>query len=166
MNTMDEYSTPLEQIRPELGNSDQSSINYADLLQTMETNPNGNMPNIQHPENSDQQLRQFPPPPIVQSMNNPHQQFNHSQQNFISDTKSNDVDDSTNSDNMSLLQKDFMFILLPSLLLYSSSFQNQIMKSIPSLFKEDRPTLIGNIFNASVIALIFVLIKNMKVQFN
>lgn len=157
---MDEYSTPLNQIRPEL--SEQSNMNYSDVLQSMEQQQ-------QQPQPQQMSEPQYPPPPIVQSRNemNQMQQPTHHQIHQIMSQQHPQVEQNKETEaNMSQIQKDFIYLVVPSILLYSTPIQNHLLRTIPSLFKDEKPTIIGNIINASIIAIIFIGLKNMKVQFN
>ena len=58
---MDEYATPVDQIRSDMQQEPmQQNANYADLLQTMEQHQQG-------PVRSEHNTMDYPPPPIVQS---------------------------------------------------------------------------------------------------
>lgn len=156
---MDEYSTPIEQIRPDmkLENNQQIPVNYSDLMQTMESHKNVQ----QMPESSPQiHSNEYPPPPMVQSRNHMHTNLN---PNFVTPKEHLDV---SSPDKMNILQKDVMFILIPSIILYSTQIQNHIFRVIPSLFKDDKPTMIGNIFNGIIISFVFIGLKNMKINFS
>ena len=149
---MDEYSTPIEQIRPEMINHQQQDpINYSDMLQSMESHQS-QAQQVQHQE--------FPPHPIVQSkmphnvnMNIDHLQ--HRTQHSPQEEK-----------NYTQMQKDIMYILIPSILLYSNPVQTQLIKILPSLFKEDKPTILGNVLNGIIIATLFIGMKNLKIDFS
>lgn len=157
---MDEYSTSISQIRPDI--SEQSNINYSDVLQSMEQNS--------QTQQVQENVQQYPPPPIVQSKNDvtqmqvlpPHQQMHNimTQQHPIQEQN---IEENTN---ISQVQKDFLYLVVPSILLYSNQIQSHLLRTMPSLFKDEKPTIIGNILNASIIAIIFIGLKNMKVQFN
>lgn len=151
---MDEYSTPISQIRPEMSEQGQN-VNYSDMLQSMEQAPSSNE-HVQAAPN-------FPPPPVVQSRNNmnPHHQQMHMMMN-----NEHPKEENNETTNIPDLQKDIMFILIPSIILYSIPVQNYILRTIPSLFRDDKPTIIGNIMNAGLIAFIFIALKNMKIKFN
>ena len=152
---MDEYSTPIEQIRPDMNTNNQQNqpvVNYSDMLQSMET---------QQQDNSQIQQQEFPPHPIVQSKipHNANMNMNYVQQK---QQPSNTED----NNNMSQIQKDMMYILIPSILLYSNQVQAQILKVLPSLFKEEKPTILGNVVNGLIISIIFIGMKNMKIDFS
>ena len=158
---MDEYSTPLTQLQNDQPShsGSQPPINYSDMLQSIESQKQSQhttMPPEQQPNQVD-----YPPPPIVQSrlpMN--------TNMNFITPAQQHNVKmDDNNDANMSQFQKDIMYILIPSILLYSTPVQNHMLRLIPSLFKEDKPTIIGNILNGSIIAFIYIALKSMKVNF-
>jgi hypothetical protein len=152
----DEYSTPIEQIRPDIKPEQQQSINYSDLLQTMEHQQQHNQQYVMSEQQPD-----YPPHPIVQSRLPMQANMN---QNFIQEQKHYEKPADTN--NMSQIQKDIMYILIPSIVLYSVPFQNHMLRIIPSLFKDDRPTIIGNVVNGCLIALVFTALKNMKINFS
>jgi len=163
---MDEYATPIDQIRNDIAPPDlirnqphdSPAANYSDLLQTMESHQ-------QAPQQMQQQVAQndFPPHPIVQSNMPINRGMN---PNFMSSNTTHTKQDSENMSNMSQLQKDFMFIVVPSLVLYSSTVQNHLLRVLPSLFKDDKPSIVGNIANAAVIAFVFLALKNMKINFS
>ena len=104
-----------------------------------------------------QQPNEFPPHPVVQSKMNPNSHMNFGQQ------PSQHREDEQQTPQ---IQKDIMYILIPSILLYSSPVQAHILKILPSLFKEERPTILGNIVNGLVISIVFVGLKNMKIKFS
>ena len=153
---MDEYATPIDQIRPDLNNQQPQQQapqqapqgNYSDMLQSMET---------QQQVQQYQQPNEFPPHPVVQSKMNPNSHMNFGQQ------PSQHREDEQQTPQ---IQKDIMYILIPSILLYSSPVQAHILKILPSLFKEERPTILGNIVNGLVISIVFVGLKNMKIKFS
>ena len=151
---MDEYATPIEQIRPEMNSNQpqQQPINYSDMLQTMES---------QQQQPQQVQQHEFPPHPIVQSKMphnaNMNMQYNQQQSNQPQNNEDQQLPQ---------IQKDVMYILIPSILLYSNPVQAQILKFLPSLFKEERPTILGNVVNGLIIAIVFIGIKNMKINFS
>jgi len=149
---MDEYSTPIEQIRPEMNNNQQQQIpiNYSDMLQTME-NQQQNVQQVHQQE--------YPPHPVVQSKMPHNANMN---MNFVQQQQQTTDEDKQ----LPQIQKDIMYILIPSILLYSGPVQSQILKCMPSLFKEEKPTILGNIINGLIIAIIFVGMKNMKINFS
>lgn len=150
---MDEYATPIEQIRPDINTNQQQQnpINYSDMLQSMET---------QQQQASQMQQQEFPPHPIVQSKmpHNANMNMNFVQQRTDTETAENS--------NIPQIQKDIMFILVPSILLYSNQVQSHLLKLLPSLFKEERPTILGNVINGLIIAGVFITMKNMKINFS
>ena len=152
---MDEYATPIEQIRPDMQNNQQqqqqSPINYSDMLQSMESQ--------QQQVQQIQQHQEFPPHPVVQSKMPPNANMN---MNFVQQQPQSHEEEK----NFSQIQKDIMYILIPSILLYSNPIQNQMLKILPSLFKEEKPTILGNVVNGAIIAIIFTGIKNMKINFS
>lgn len=152
---MDEYATPIEQIRPDIQNNQQQQqnipVNYSDMLQSMETHQ-------QQPQQMQQQ--DYPPHPIVQSKIPHNANMN---MNYVQPQQHHHQDEEKN---YSQIQKDIMYILVPSILLYSHPVQNQLLKVLPSLFKEDKPTILGNVVNGVIIAMIFVGMKNMKINFS
>ena len=145
---MDEYATPIEQIRPDMNQQQQQPINYSDMLQSMET---------QQQQVQQIQQQEYPPHPIVQSKMPHNGNMNFAQQNQKSNDHETQLPD---------IQKDIMYILIPSILLYSGPVQAQILKILPSLFKEEKPTILGNVINGLIIAIIFVGMKNMKIKFS
>ena len=152
---MDEYATPIEQIRPDMQNNNQQPqqqipVNYSDMLQSMETQQN---------QAQQMQQQEFPPHPIVQSKMPHNSNMN---MNFVQQQSKPQEEEN----NYSQIQKDIMYILIPSILLYSNPVQNQLLKVLPSLFKEERPTILGNVANGIIIAIVFIGIKNMKVNFS
>lgn len=155
---MDEYATPIEQIRPEMnshsGGQEQVPVNYSDMLQVMEQQK-------QHQSMGEQQMPQqdYPPPPIVQSRMPPQAHMN---MNFIQPKKE---EPEKSTDNMSQMQKDVMYILIPSIILYSTPIQTHLLRLVPSLFKDDKPSIVGNIVNGAIIAMVYVGLKNMKINF-
>ena len=151
---MDEYSTPVSQLRPDM--NEQQTVNYSDMLQSMEQTSQS------APEQH--QSQNYPPPPIVQSRNNipPNHHQIHNQ--MMMDTSPSQ--ESKEDKSFSNFQKEAMYILIPSIILYSTQIQNYLLQTVPSLFKDDKPTIIGNIINAGIIALIFYTLKNMKVNFS
>jgi len=151
---MDEYETPIESIRQ---NDQQSQpINYNDMLQTMESNGG---------HTHEQGQSNFPPNPIVQSRN-PVQQGQNMNMNFVNPQNQAKAEEPDSNISLSNMQRDFLFIIVPSVIIYSSQIQSVLIRSIPSMFKDDKPTVIGNVMNAGLIALCFILIKNMKINFN
>jgi hypothetical protein len=163
---MDEYATPIDQIRNDMPPGDQSAnqqipANYSDLLQTMESHSQG-QPQQMSNQNQMMSHGDFPPPPMVQSKIPMHSGMN---PNFI--THSNQPPQEQQSGtNISQLQKDFMYIVVPSILLYSTPIQNHLLRVLPSLFKDEKPSIVGNIVNASLIAFVFIALKNMKINFS
>ena len=154
---MDEYATPIEQIRPEMNNnqsSQQPPINYSDMLQSMES---------QQQQQQVQQVpnQEYPPHPIVQSKNPHHANMNMNYHQQQSNPQTNNEEKQ-----FSQVQKDVMFILIPSILLYSNQVQSQLLKILPSLFKEEKPTILGNVINGFIIAIIFIGMKSMKINFS
>ena len=150
---MDEYSTPIEQLRPDMNDQQQNPVNYADMLQTMERS----QAPVQQMQPQMHEQPQYPPPPMVQSRapTNPHTGF------VTQNTKQpEEIEQSPN------FQKEFIYLFLPAVVLYSNPVQAQLLNAIPSLFRDEKPTILGNIFNAGIITLIFILMKNMKVKFN
>ena len=166
---MDEYSTPIEQLRNDMppaeqpGNQ-QMNVNYSDLLQTMESHQQGQMPHPQQQMQNQQQMVQgdFPPPPMMQSKMPMNAGLN---PNFITQHQQPSQEQQSNT-NMSQLQKDFMYIVVPSIVLYSTPIQNHLLRMIPSLFKDEKPSIIGNIVNGTIIAFVFIALKNMKINFS
>ena len=157
---MDEYSTPLTQLNNDQPShsSSQPPINYSDMLQSIESQKQN-----QHtmPPEQQQQHQDYPPPPVVQSrlpMN--------ANMNFITPQNQNIKSDDNNDANMSQFQKDIMYILIPSIILYSNPIQNHMLRIIPSLFKDEKPTIIGNILNGSIIAFLYIALKSMKINFS
>ena len=148
---MDEYATPINEIRPDIQANQQQPINYSDMLQSMETNQ-------QQPQQIQQQ--DFPPHPIVQSKMPHSAKMN---MNFVQQQQSHSNEEEKN---YSHIQKDIMYILIPSILLYSQPIQNHLLKVLPSLFKDDKPTILGNIVNGIIISIIFIGMKNMKINFS
>jgi len=156
---MDEYSTPIEHIRSDMQPAEsQPPLNYSDMLQSMETQKYSN--NFIN-ESQQQNNQEYPPHPVVQSriQNNMNRNPNFVQQDTTKIVHNND-------NNMNQMQKDIMYILVPSILLYSSPIQNHLMKLVPSLFKDEKPSIIGNIVNGAIIAIIFTALKNMKINFS
>lgn len=151
---MDEYATPIEQIRPDIQNNNQQQqqvpVNYSDMLQSMETQQN---------QAQQMQQQEFPPHPVVQSKMPQNANMN---MNFVQQQTQHHEEEK----NYSQIQKDMMYILIPSILLYSNPVQNQLLKILPSLFKEERPTILGNVVNGIIIAFVFIGMKNMKVNFS
>ena len=145
---MDEYETPIEQLRPDIKTNQDSSMNYNDMLQSIET------------QQQVHKNTEFPQHPIVQSRapHNPHMNMN-----FVEHKKENIV---SNDTQMTQIQKDIIYILVPSILLYSMPIQTHITRVLPSLFKDDKPTILGNIVNGLIIACVFVGLKNMKINFS
>ena len=105
------------------------------------------------------QQQEFPPHPIVQSKIPTNANMN---MNFVQQQSQPREEEK----NFSQIQKDIMYILIPSILLYSNPVQTQLLKIIPSLFKEDKPTILGNVVNGIIIAMIFIGMKNMKINFS
>ena len=164
---MDEYATPIDQIRNDMpqehqGNQQQMPMNYSDLLQTMESHQQNPMQQQSMQQQGQQMHGEFPPPPMVQSKMPMHSGIN---PNFITHGQQSQQQESQGN-NMSQLQKDFMYIVVPSIILYSTPVQNHLLRIIPSLFKDEKPSIVGNIVNGAVIALIFIALKNMKVNFS
>ena len=151
---MDEYETPIESIRQP--DNQAQPMNYNDMLQNMETN-GGHM---HEPIQSN-----YPPNPIVQSRN-PMQQNHNMNMNFVPQQTQVKSDDTEQYTSLSNMQRDFLFIVIPAVIIYSSQIQNVLVRSVPSMFRDEKPTLIGNLLNAGLIALCYVLIKNMKINFN
>jgi len=168
---MDEFSTPINQIRPDI--NEKNNTNYSDMLQNIE-HQNNNQPQEQqnqmnYPPQEQQNQMNYPPPPIVQSKNELFEQQNnytnlHNQ--ILEKPLHNIKDDNIQQTHISAMQKDFLYLVIPSIILYSTSIQNYLIRSIPSLFKEEKPTIIGNVINASIVAFIFITLKNMKIHFN
>ena len=151
---MDEYETPIESIRQP--DNQGPPMNYNDMLQTMETNGGHTHEPVQS---------NFPPNPIVQSRN-PMQQNPNMNMNFVPHQTQVKSEDNEQNNSLSNMQRDFLFIVIPAVIIYSSQIQNVLVRSVPSMFRDEKPTLIGNLLNAGLIALCYVLIKNMKINFN
>ena len=112
---MDEYATPIEQIRPDMQNNHQQQVpvNYSDMLQSMETQQN---------QVQQMQQQEFPPHPVVQSKMPHNANMN---MNFVQQQNSQPREEEKN---YSQIQKDIMYILVPSILLYSQPVQNHLLK--------------------------------------
>jgi len=140
---MDEYDTPIEQLRPDLQQEQQPPVNYADMMHSMESSQNINSA----PSN------EYPPHPNIQ----PSKQYNYPANQRVNSEEV--VKDNT-------YQRDFLYILIPSMILYSLPAQNQLSTLLPSLFSDRKPTFVGHALNASIIALLFIILRNMKIKFN
>jgi hypothetical protein len=170
---MDDFSTPVDRLPPI--NSDMPSsvdtrmdnpkpdinsvMDYNQLVQGIDNRP---------PQQPTQQIQQPPQqlsyaqqpeyinPPAMQSMK-PHE-YQYYQQPHDSPVKST-VTESSSSYN----PNDIAFILLASLLIFSTSSQTFFMNQLPALFKEQKPSIVGSLIFSSILGASFVCYKSVSI---
>ena len=174
-------ATPIDRLPMSLnsdGPIDPSSVSsYADILKNMENDiqppppqeqqmpqqqmPQQQMPTPQHTfeQPSQQQHPQdhYLPPPMVNSRNNLYAPRPLQPKSILKkNTKYPNKFDT--------IQKDVIYIVILSIIVYSESTQKLISRFIPSLYKESQSTVLSLLFNGLLIAGSYTLLKNVSIN--
>lgn len=146
---MNEYETPIEQIRP-ISTSDKK----IDMNSIMKYESE-----IQH--QPQQQLQHQQPMQMIQEQQRlpiyEHQQFPNSKS--IPKEKENKEIDLND-----ILSKDNVYLVLAISIIFSEGMQNHISKLLPNLYMNDKMSFIGILVHAIIIVLGLYLIKKVNIK--
>ena len=150
---MDDMSTPIDQLQP-----NENPQDYQDVLTKMQDAP---PPHYNQPS-----VHQISPPSI-QTMKHPVQNPYNVQQYSQYRMPNHDaqyVSSSRNTTfNMDGAQRDFVYVTIVCMLLYSDVFQQTALRNIPALFRDSKPTVVGTVVNGALAGILYVVFKNVSI---
>jgi flagellar biosynthesis GTPase FlhF len=177
---MNEYETPLDQIRPVSTSNKQFDPNtvmdYNEILNSSNQQQSNQQQNNQQQHNQQQNNQQQSNESNVENENNYQfqqmQQQQYQQQQYqqqphphTDSSKQQSKDSYMQSFSLSDYEnKDYIFLILANSIIFSDGIQKSILKYLPNLFKDGKPSIIGLLFNAILVAFLLFLSKKIKIK--